>query len=600
MITDKIICVRHLQDQNVLKSYGLNGPLVDGQEDKIESASKKILEETRNGNFNRIRILYTDKTIRIEQTAKMLASELKKNGEIEISTETDERLNIFYQGEVLLPINYKDGEHFDPLMQAWDAISDEAYIYRNIDYRFGDGYGFKKYPLLAKSFLKSGESVADLLIRRYSLIVDILSGKLRGENELLVLCTQSDLPLLLLELQEVGRMGNIRQEELPFICWQVYKEKIQKNYNGDIPMGYTISLDLSDLVNSDFKEVVMLAKKNIEDRKAVPPSSIQDILNTTDNDFSEIDNNFKKEIGVGIDSTSIINSEFGFYPVSVVIPYYNSRSTILDVLRSIELQNLTKKEMSNVEVVIVNDGWKDDLEDIVIPSDYSFDLKIITCEENGGRSVARNIGTRNAKHDILMFLDADNLVSGECLREHSIRNKITPDQLYTSLVANIFLEDVPKITSPYFSENKPLPKPNDFNEFRVKEEIKSSSVGIHDIKRDTTVEILKETDNFRKYGFGRMVAYYDLPSMYATYCVSVTKTMFQKIGGFSEKFKGWGMEDSFFGAIGIVRGAKIIPILSCGSYSINLPSHSGSEEKEKMELKVNVDRYNKLMRDSFV
>jgi len=594
-----LICVRHLQDQNVLKSYGLNGPLVEGQEEKVSGLVQKIKSEIQPSNTT-VRILYSDKSLRIKQTVEMIAEKLESD--VNIILDIEKSLDIFDQGELLLPDNYTDGEHFDPLMQAWDAISEEAYTYRNIDYRFGEGCGFKQYPTLAKSFLKNGESFVDLLIRKLYFVEYILKQLSQNENELLVVCTQDLFILLLKELQGlIDNDSSLRPEELMFDCWKIYKEKLQNDQSNDhTPFGDLVKFDLSDFANPTFIETITLARKHLENRKSVTPSSIQGILNITDNDFSEIDTDFKKETGIHIDSVSTINPEFGFYPISVVIPYYNSRSTILDVLRSIELQNLTKKELSNVEVIIVNDGWKDDLGDVVIPSNYSFDVRIITCKENGGRSVARNIGARNAKHDILMFLDADNLVSGECLREHSIRNKIAPDHLYTSLVANVFLEDVPKITNSYFSESKPLPKPDNFNEFRVKEEIKSSSVGIHDIKRDITVEILKETDNFRKYGFGRMVAYYDLPSMYATYCVSVTKTMFQKIGGFSEKFKGWGMEDSFFGAIGIVRGAKIIPILSCGSYSVNLPSHSGSEEKEKMELKVNVDRYNKFMRDSFV
>jgi len=286
-----------------------------------------------------------------------------------------------------------------------------------------------------------------------------------------------------------------------------------------------------------------------------------------------------------------------FYPISVIIPYYNSRSTILDVLQSIELQNLTKEEMKHVEVIVVDDGWNDDLIEIASPENYSFELKIVTCKKNGGRSNARNIGVKNSKHDILMFLDADNLISGNCLREHSIRNKLVPDHLYTSLVANLFLGDVSKVLGQYLNKKKPLPTPKEFNEYRVWEEVKSNSVGIYKIKNDTVIEIMKETDNFRNYGFGRMVAYYDLPSMYATYCVSVTKKMFNRVGGFSKKFKGWGMEDAFFGAEGIVNGAKIIPILSCGSYSVNLPSHSGSEKKEEKDLTKNIHMYRKLMRN---
>jgi GT2 family glycosyltransferase len=593
----EVILVRHLKDLNALRSYKLDGPLIIGQEGSLTSSVDIIKQSFSKGDYKSLKIIYPNSK-RTKETAYLIHNLLKDEvSKIEIN-ESD-IIDIFKQGDFNLPDYYKDGDHFKPLSDAWDAYSDEVFKYKNIDYRFGSPNGYKEYPSL-KCFFRYGDNLVDSMIKHYSFLEFLLHD--RNEESLRVFIVQSGLPLIMMELEYLitnNLIDKIIPNELHFYLWSTYKNNIESFFGGDIPMGYTKCFELKKFKNDTVENVIRTSKKYLENRKLTSQSSIQGIINGISNDFSELNVEFKKETRVDIDSIEIVGNNFGFYPISVVIPYYNSRSTILDVLRSIELQNLTKKEMSNVEVVIVNDGWKDDLEDIVIPSDYSFELKIVTCKKNGGRSVARNIGARNAKHDILIFLDADNLVSGECLREHSIRNKIAPDQLYTSLVANIFLEDVPKITRPYFLENKPLPKPNDFNEFRVKEEIKSSSVGIHKIKKDTTIEILKETNNFRNYGFGRMVAYYDLPSMYATYCVSVTKTMFQKIGGFSEKFKGWGMEDSFFGAIGIVRGAKIIPILSCGSYSVNLPSHSGSEEKEKMELKVNVDRYNKLMRDSF-
>jgi len=591
-----LICVRHLQDQNVLKSYGLDGPLVSGQEEKITRAVETILETAKKIDSSRVRILYTDKTLRVKQTAEMLAEVLREHIDVDLTNE--DRLDVFDQGEMLLPENYKDGEYFDPLMKAWDAVCDEAYEYRNIDYRFGSGHGFKKYPILAKSFSRKGESLRDLLIRQYSVLLDLLKGNFFRENEVLIICGQDMFILLIKELLELFTEDVTRPEDLPYESWKIYKERLQGENNDNTPFGNLISFNLSNIANSDFIELLTIAIKQLEDRKLISPSSIQGVINSTDNDFSEFDNEFKNQTGVAITSTEIINKEFGFYPISVVIPYYNSRSTILDVLQSIELQNLKKDEMKRVEVIIVNDGWKDDLTDAVDPQSYSFDLKIIICKENGGRSVARNIGAQSAKHDILMFLDADNLVSGECLREHSIRNRLVPNQLYTSLVANIFLEDVPKLTKSYFDKNIPLPIPSVLNEFRVKEEVRVDSVGIEKIKKNYSIEILKETNNFKMYGYGRMIAYYDLPSMYATYCVSVTKDFFDRVGGFSEKFKGWGMEDSFFGAEAIVRGAKIIPILSCGSYSVNLPSHSGSEEKEKEELKINIDRYNELKRKS--
>lgn len=593
-----LICLRHLQDVNSLKTHGLDGPLIPGQEKKVKISAKKIQNILHKTKHEGIKLFYTDNSKRVEQTALMLYSELSKK--YKVTKNVDKRLNIFDQGRLSLPDNYRDGRYFHPLTKAWDAFCDEAYLFRNLDYRFGCGQGYKKYPILKKYFKEEGENITNLLIRQYDFLIEILSEKKNSNSKhLKIVCGQDMLILLIKELLSLASSKEkFRPEELPFKCWEAYKNKLQGKNNDNTPFGNLVTFDLKKLKEPKFIQKIQLAKEYLEMRKNVPHSSIQGIINNTHNNYEVLNKKFKKITNSSIDSTMPLKKGVKFFPISVIIPYYNSRKTMLHVLKSIELQNLSPAELSQVEVIVVDDGWNDDIKEITSNNNYSFNLKIISYKNNKGRSGARNTGAKNAKHNILLFLDADNILSGECIREHSVRNGIIPDQLYTSLVANIFPKDIKKIAQPYFKKNIPLPKPPYFNEFRTVEVINKKSVGINDITEDTTIEILKETNNFRDYGYGRMIAYYDLPSMYATYCVSVTKRLFNKIGGFSKVFKGWGMEDSYFGAVGITKGAKIIPILSCGSYSINLPSHSGSEKKEKIELQKNIVRYKKLLKNN--
>ena len=68
------------------------------------------------------------------------------------------------------------------------------------------------------------------------------------------------------------------------------------------------------------------------------------------------------------------------------------------------------------------------------------------------------------------------------------------------------------------------------------------------------------------------------------------------IAAFSTEFKGWGLEDSFFGAEMIAKGNFVIPVLSSGVYHINHPPRSGSNEVKQKELHRNFKKYNSLLK----
>ncbi|RYZ29319.1 MAG: glycosyltransferase [Chitinophagaceae bacterium] len=83
--------------------------------------------------------------------------------------------------------------------------------------------------------------------------------------------------------------------------------------------------------------------------------------------------------------------------ISVVVCSYNGSSTIKDTLTA-----LGKLDYPSYEVIVVNDGSTDKLADIV--KEYPF--KLITTS-NQGLSNARNTGMRNAKGEIIAYIDDD-------------------------------------------------------------------------------------------------------------------------------------------------------------------------------------------------
>lgn len=105
--------------------------------------------------------------------------------------------------------------------------------------------------------------------------------------------------------------------------------------------------------------------------------------------------------------------------ISVIIPLYNKESIIERSLHSVLSQ-----DYDDFEVVVVNDGSTDHSAEIVRSIN---DPRIMLIEqENGGPSKARNTGTKNAKGEWIVFLDADDeLLPGalkvydKAIQEHS-------------------------------------------------------------------------------------------------------------------------------------------------------------------------------------
>lgn len=89
--------------------------------------------------------------------------------------------------------------------------------------------------------------------------------------------------------------------------------------------------------------------------------------------------------------------------ISIIIPCYNAAKTISRTLNSIREQ-----DFKDVEVIVVNDGSKDNsLEVLANFEKIDKRIKVVT-QDNAGVSVARNNGLKYAKGNYIAYLDADD------------------------------------------------------------------------------------------------------------------------------------------------------------------------------------------------
>ncbi len=283
-----------------------------------------------------------------------------------------------------------------------------------------------------------------------------------------------------------------------------------------------------------------------------------------------------------------------FKPLSIIIPSYNSENTILKLLYAIQSQDILEKDKKELDVIIIDDGSKIPVKEIIenskIEKELSFKIRIFRNETNQGLSTARNIGMTVSKKEYLLFMDSDILLSKNYLLEHSILLQLFPQSLFFSLKKNIKNND-----KNFSIENikKGLESPDIFDDKRIKRNFKTNQLWINPVDSDGEVEILSETKNLKEFGYYRRINGYDLPSIVVGHNFSISKDNLRK---FSLEFSGWGLEDTLFGAMFIAEGGFIIPALNTGVYHIDHPPRSGSLKKQKEEYMKNLKIYKDIIK----
>jgi glycosyltransferase involved in cell wall biosynthesis len=94
--------------------------------------------------------------------------------------------------------------------------------------------------------------------------------------------------------------------------------------------------------------------------------------------------------------------------VSIIINNYNYGSYIRNAIDSALLQSY-----SNIEVIVVDDGSTDDSQTLI--KEYDGRIKSIF-KNNGGQASAYNVGFTASNGEVVMFLDADDILHTDTIR----------------------------------------------------------------------------------------------------------------------------------------------------------------------------------------
>ncbi|MCF6409152.1 glycosyltransferase family 2 protein [Pseudalkalibacillus salsuginis] len=241
--------------------------------------------------------------------------------------------------------------------------------------------------------------------------------------------------------------------------------------------------------------------------------------------------------------------------ISIIIPTYNKYPQNLLTLYSIENQQF---DLSKVEVIMIDDGSTDQTRTLISHT-FPFHFKLIRSGHNIGRPAARNLGIKNAKGKILIFLDAEIIVQPDFLTIHHHYHSKHSNMVVTGVMT---IRRLYSILYPDFSESqlqecrgitRALP------EFKAKVDAfdkkpqKLLLLNKHHIfsekyKRLSTITPYEKFYNrviIANYGYE--LKGYKIPwQMFGTGHVSVSKGAIEQVGLFSE-YPGYGWDDCEMG-----------------------------------------------------
>ena len=108
--------------------------------------------------------------------------------------------------------------------------------------------------------------------------------------------------------------------------------------------------------------------------------------------------------------------------ISIIVPVYNVKNYIKRCLQSI-----VRQSYSNIQIIVVNDGTIDDsivIAKEVVGDDTRFEFydKI-----NGGLSDARNFGLKYARGEFVCFIDSDDWVEPDYIKNLLLQYKLNPE-----------------------------------------------------------------------------------------------------------------------------------------------------------------------------
>lgn len=111
--------------------------------------------------------------------------------------------------------------------------------------------------------------------------------------------------------------------------------------------------------------------------------------------------------------------------ISVILPVYNGEKTI-----QLCVDSMLAQDFKDFELVIVDDGSKDNSLEILNKEYAKFSNVKIYSKANGGVADARNYGVDRAEGKWITFIDSDDFVDSNYLSSFMQKEELREDTFY--------------------------------------------------------------------------------------------------------------------------------------------------------------------------
>lgn len=308
--------------------------------------------------------------------------------------------------------------------------------------------------------------------------------------------------------------------------------------------------------------------------------NIQAFLAHQSNDYSDLEATFLKKTGKELVFDSISSVDLSEEPLtltaSVVIPAWNAADTIVATLLAIEKSSFNLRYPQQLQVVIADDGSTDNT--FLEIQDSKLDLNItVVRQDNFSQGPAMNAGISAAEGEIVIEVDADTV-----LNFNSIENLMVRHQFYKNVLLTGFRHyvdpDDERVSIDYLRKNGPDAGFFITNDERIQyfEPGYPSNMCLasNHYKRLGNSNGLWMPDN-QKFSDPWLVA-----DMVFGMLFSAPREYFNKVGGFDDRFEGWGCDDGYVGAKLVSEGLKVIPVYAATGFHISHPFRTQDKQAE--------------------
>lgn len=180
--------------------------------------------------------------------------------------------------------------------------------------------------------------------------------------------------------------------------------------------------------------------------------------------------------------------------VSVIIPTYNRKESLLRALESLSRQTYPA---NHFEVIVVDDGGSDGTEDALRTASYPFPLRYLR-QPHLGVGAGRQLGLDEAAGALLLYLDDDMVCEPAVIAEHVATHAMHPKAVVKGQVI-LILDDPDSVFASLHTGTPDLPLSHDHRPSRVS--FQQVFAGHFSICRSDALAVGGWPDEPRGYGF---------------------------------------------------------------------------------------------------